>query len=76
MNTFAEEAARIVELLPAEKARAVVDYARSLADSLDAEEWNKKFSDSKHAIKLNAAAADALAEFRAGETQPLDPDQM
>jgi len=76
MNTLAEEAARIVESLPVEKARAVVDYARSLADTLDAEEWDKRFSDPKYSKKLNAAAAEALAELRAGQTQPLDPDQM
>ena len=76
MSTLADEAARIVESLPAEKARAVVDYARSLADMLDAEEWDKRFGDPKYAKKLNAAAAAALAEHRAGETQPLDPDRM
>ena len=76
MNKLAEEAAKIVECLPEEKAEAVVEYARYLAEKADGEQWEQQFSNPKYAPKLRKLADDALAEARAGKTQPLDPDQM
>jgi len=76
MSVLAEEAARIVESLPPDKAQALLEYARYLADKADEEQWQKQFSDPKYAPKLQQLAEEALAEFRSGQTQPLDPDRM
>ena len=76
MNTLADEVAKLVETLPVDKARAVIDYARSLAETADDEQWERRLSDPKYAPKLKALADEALAEYRAGTTKPLDPEQM
>lgn len=76
MNTLADEVAKLVQTLPVDKAQAVIDYARSLAEKADDELWERRSNDPKYAPKLKAMADEALAEFRSGATQPLDPDQM
>lgn len=76
MNTLAEEAARIVDTLPAEKAQALLEYARYLAEKADEEVWRSQFDNPNYATKLTRMAEEALAEYRAGQTQPLEPDKL
>ncbi len=76
MNALADEVAKLVQTLPVDKAQAVIDYARSLAEKADDEQWERRLGDPKYAPKLKAMADEALAEYRAGLTQPLDPEQM
>ena len=76
MTKLAEEAATIVDSLPPDKAQALLDYARYLAEKADVEEWDRRLADPKYTAKLKQLAGDALADFRAGKTQPLDPDRM
>lgn len=76
MNSPAEEAAQIVESLPPEKAQALVEFARYLAETADREAWDERFGNPRYASKLDEMAGEALDEWRAGKTQPIDPDQM
>lgn len=76
MSTLAEEAASIVDRLPPDKAQALIEYARYLGEKVDAEQWERRFSDPRYAVKLNEMAEGALAEFRAGQTQPLEPETL
>ena len=75
MSTLSDEAARIVESLPREKAEALIDYARYLAETADREQWERRFGDSRYEPKLRRMADEALNEFCSGQTEPLKPDE-
>jgi hypothetical protein len=76
MNSLAEEAARLVALLPEDKARALLEYARYLAEKADEEEWERKFADPRYRPKLTAMMEEVEREIAAGKTAPLDPDPL
>jgi hypothetical protein len=72
MTKIAQEAAELVNSLPPEKAQALIEYARYLAEKADEEEWERKFSDPKYAPKLKSMMAEADEEIAAGRVLPLD----
>lgn len=72
MTKIAQEAAELVDLLPPDKAQALMEYARYLAEKADQEEWERKFSDPKYAPKLNAMKEVVDREIAAGNAKPLD----
>lgn len=76
MSGLAKEAAEIVEALPREKAEAVLEFARYLADKTDEEEWDRQFDDPKYRPRFDAFVKQAQAEIASGKTGPLDPDSM
>jgi hypothetical protein len=76
MKPLAQEAARLVEALPREKAQALIEYARYLAEKADDEEWDRKFSDPRYAPKLKKLMARVEREIRTGATEPLAIDRL
>ena len=76
MTKLAEEAARLVDMLPEDKAKALLEYARYLADKADEEEWERKFADPKYRPKLMAMMEEVEREIAAGQSEPLDPNRL
>jgi hypothetical protein len=76
MTNHSEEAARLVELLPEDKAQALLEYARYLVEKSDAEEWERRFADSKYRPKLTAMMQEVEQEIAAGQTELLDPNRL
>lgn len=76
MAAASEETADIAQALPPEKAQSLLEFARFLAETADRELWERRFGDPRCVQKLDELAEEVLAEFRAGKTEPLDPDQM
>lgn len=73
MSTVARELIEIVDALPEEKARAVVDFARFLQNQADDRAWERILSEPRAYPKLDQFVADALRE---GPIKPLDPGQL
>lgn len=76
MTKLAEEAAKLIDSLPPEKARALLDYARYLAEHVDEEDWDHQFSDPKYAKKFGALLAEVDREIAQGKTEPFDPSRL
>jgi len=76
MTSLAREAARLVDSLPREKARALIEYARYLADKAGEEEWDRQFSEPKYRRKFRALVAQVERDIAAGKTEPLDLDRL
>lgn len=74
MTTLAEEAVRLIETLPEDKARALLEFARFLAEKADEEEWERKFSDPHYRPRLTAMLEEVEQEIAAGRTTPFDPE--
>jgi hypothetical protein len=72
MTKLAEEAARIVDRLPQEKAEALLDYARYLEERADEEAWQARFASPRHREKLTALMETVEREIAPGLDQPLD----
>jgi len=70
MSAVAQELIEIVEALPEERAREVVDFARFRQQQAGDLEWERIIGDARSRPKLDAFVADALHEGPAG---PLDP---
>lgn len=74
MNALAEEAVRLIEALPEDKARALLEFARYPAEKSDEEEWERKFADPRYRPRLTAMMEEVEQEIAAGRTTPLDCD--
>jgi hypothetical protein len=73
MNSVAEELVEIVDGLPEDKARAVVDFARFLQQQAGDREWERIVAIPHAYPKLEKFANDALRE---GAAEPLDPAKL
>ena len=73
MTLLAEEAAKLVDSLPPEKAKALIEYARYLADKADEEAWESRFEDPRFQPKFKAMLREADRDVAEGKTEPLDP---
>ena len=73
MSAVAQELIEIVNGLPAEKARAVVDFARFLQQQAGDREWERILAAPRAYPKLEKFAAEALRE---GTAEPLDPAKL
>jgi hypothetical protein len=72
MTTTLEEAFAEAAKLPSQEQEA---FARWMLAELAADrQWTQLFQDSADA--LATLAEEALSEFRAGRTRPLDPDRL
>lgn len=76
MSMLAQETAQILENLPPDKAQALLEYARYMAEKGDKEQWDRRSSDPKYAAKLKQMADGALAEFHAGAGLPASRDTV
>jgi hypothetical protein len=73
MTAVSRELVDIVDALPEEKARAVVDFARFLQQQAGDREWERIISDPRAYPKLDRFVAEAMRE---GPAEPLDPNKL
>jgi hypothetical protein len=73
MTAVAKELAEIVDSLPEEKAREIVDFARFLQQQAGDAAWERIIGDPQPRTKLDKFAADALRE---GPAEPLDLSKL
>lgn len=70
MTTLLKKAIEELSSLPEEKQDF---YAQEILDSLEGDEkWDALFADPRSEMLLSQMAAEALEEYKAGETRPLD----
>lgn len=73
MSSAAQELISIVDGLPDDKAREVVDFARFLQQQAGDREWERIMADKRTYPKLEQFAAASLSE---GAAEPLDPSKL
>ena len=73
MNGTSQELIEIVDSLPKDKAREVVDFARFLQQQAGDLEWERIIADKRTYPKLEKFAAEALRE---GTAELLDPSKL
>ncbi|HXI69010.1 MAG TPA: hypothetical protein VNN22_01500 [Verrucomicrobiae bacterium] len=73
MNPAAQELIGILNGLPEDKAREVVDFARFLQQQTGDREWERIHAEQRSYPKLEQFAAAALRE---GAAEPLDPSKL
>ena len=73
MSSAVQELIGIVDGLPEEKAREVLDFARFLQQQSGDREWERILAERRAYPKLERFAADALRE---GAAEPLDPSKL
>jgi hypothetical protein len=73
MSAAVRELIEIVDGLPEDQARAVVDFARFLQQQAGDREWERILAAERTYPKLESFAAEALREGRA---EPLDPSKL
>ncbi len=73
MKAVAKELVEIVDGLPEEKAREVVDFARFLQHQAGDREWERILNEPRAYPKLDKFVAEALRE---GPAEPLDPVKL
>lgn len=73
MSAAAQELIEIVDGLPEDKAREVVDFARFLQQQAGDREWERILTDKRTYPKLEKFAAEALRE---GTAEPLDLSKL
>ena len=74
--TIAQETAKLVASLPPQKAEAVLDFARYLAERADDEAWDESFARAAHSPKFKAFLAEVEREIAEGKSEPLDPRKL
>ncbi len=75
-SAVADEAARLAASLPPDKAQALLEYARYLAEKAEEEGWERRFSDPRYAKKFQAMLDETDREIAQGKTEPLDPKRL
>ena len=73
MSAVAQELTEIVDGLPEDKARAVVDLARFLQQQAGDREWERVIAAQRAYPKLEQFAAEALRE---GTAEPLEISKL
>ena len=73
MSAIAEELVELVDGLPEDKAREVIDFARFLKQQASDLKWEEIISDNRLRPKLDAFVTAALNE---GHAEPLDPSKL
>ena len=73
MTAVVKELAEIVDKLPEDKAREVVDFARFLTQREGDLQWERIINDTSSRPKLDAFVSDALRESKA---EPLDTGKL
>ncbi len=73
MSSVAQELMSIVDGLPEQKAREVVDFARFLQQQSGDREWERILAERCPYPKLEQFATECLRE---GAAEPLDPSKL
>lgn len=73
MSVALQELIEIVDALPEDKARELVDFARFLQQQAGDGEWERIIAAKRAYPKLEKFAGEALLEGRA---EPLDPSKL
>lgn len=73
MTAVSRELITIVDALPEEKAREVVDFARFLQQQAGDREWERIISDTRVYPKPDRFVVEAMRE---GPAEPLDPNKL
>ena len=73
MSVTSQELIQIMDGLPDDKAREVVNFARFLLQQAGDSEWERILADNRTYPKLEKFAAEALRE---GAAEPLDPSKL
>ena len=73
MSSATHELITIVDSLPEDKAREVVDFARFLQQQAGDREWERIIAEKRTYPRLEQFAAAALRE---GTAEPLDPSKL
>jgi hypothetical protein len=73
MSAISKELVDIVDGLPEEKAREVMDFARFLKHQAGDLEWERIIANGQPRPKLDAFVTSALQE---GPAEPLDPSKL
>ena len=73
MSSATHELIAIVDSLPEDKAREVVDFARFLQQQAGDREWERIIAEKRTYPRLEQFAAAALRE---GTAEPLDPSKL
>lgn len=71
MSQIAAEAVALIERLPDDMARQVLEYARQLAEEADDAEWDRISSEVVQRESFKTFVAEARADILAGNTEPL-----
>ena len=72
MTELLEQAIAKLKTLPASEQDAMA--ALILEELEDETRWDRAFEQSQHVLAF--LAAEAMAEYQAGKTQPLDPETL
>ncbi len=72
MSQVAAELTAIIEGLSDERAKALLDYARYLAEKQDDEEWERVVERATRSPKFAAYMAEVEQEIREGRTEPIE----
>ncbi|MBI4230713.1 MAG: hypothetical protein HY608_07740 [Planctomycetes bacterium] len=75
-SAVADEAAKLAASLPPDKAQALLEYARYLAEKAEEEAWERRFSDPRYAKKFQAMVDEVKQDIAKGKTEPLDLDRL
>ena len=73
MSSAVQELIGIVGVLPEDKAREVLDFARFLQEQSGDCEWERILAERRSYPKLERFAAESLRE---GAAEPLDPSKL
>lgn len=73
MTAVAKELVEIVDGLPEDKAREVMDFARFLQQQAGDREWERIINEQRAYPKLDKFVTDALRE---GPSEPLNPAKL
>ena len=73
MSSVAQELMSIVDGLPEQKAREVVNFARFLQQQSGDREWERILAEQRPYPKLEQFATECLRE---GAAEPLDPSKL
>ncbi|MBI4703169.1 MAG: hypothetical protein HY744_18790 [Deltaproteobacteria bacterium] len=76
MLKVAEETARLAGVLPPDKAQALLEFARFLAEKADEESWERRLADPTRGAKLRAEMVEVEQGIAAGLAEPLDPARL
>jgi hypothetical protein len=72
----ADETATIVSKLPPDKAHAVLDFARFLAEQNDEREWDDRAARASKSPRFRQHLDEVNREIADGKSSPLDNKQL
>jgi hypothetical protein len=74
--SVAEETAALLDQLPPDQARSVLEFARFLAEKHADAEWEKRLATAHTLPKFRAFVAEAERDIAVGNSEPMDMDKL